>query len=161
MAQSTTRGRSTRRSTTAAQEEGPRRAPGRPRRGAVEAAAAPPRRAPAVSKDELRAQLAKAERTNATLRTKNRDLKRAANEAAERIAELEGDVNRYERRLARANRAIEPAPASEEQEKPGADHDPGDAVPPGVAVQEPAPLSDEDQKVRDRLDEKLSTEEPG
>ncbi|MBV8574546.1 MAG: hypothetical protein JOZ58_05820 [Acetobacteraceae bacterium] len=114
-----------------------------------------------MSKDELRAQLAKAERTNATLRTKNRDLKRAANEAAERIAELEGEVSRYERRLARANRAIEPAPASEEQEKPGADHDPGDAVPPGVAVQEPAPLSDEDQKVRDRLDEKLSTEEPG
>jgi hypothetical protein len=161
MAQSTTRGRSPRRSTTTAQGEGPRRAPGRPRRGAAEPVSAAPRRAPAVSKDELRAQLAKAERTNATLRTKNRDLKRAASEAAERIAELEREVSRHERRLARANRATEPAPASEEQEEPAADHDPGDAVPPGVAVQEPAPLSDEDQKVRDSLEEKLSTEEPG
>jgi hypothetical protein len=31
------------------------------------------------------------------------------------------------------------------------DIDPGDAVPPGVAPQEPAPLTDEDRRVRDRL----------
>lgn len=37
--------------------------------------------------------------------------------------------------------------------KPG--HDPGDAVPPGVAVQEPAPLTAEDREARRSL-ERLS-----
>ena len=55
----------------------------------------------------MRAQLAKVERTNATLRTKNRELKRAANDAAERIAELEEQVSRYERRLARDDDAVD------------------------------------------------------
>ncbi|MFC0410197.1 hypothetical protein [Roseomonas elaeocarpi] len=36
-------------------------------------------------------------------------------------------------------------------------HDPGDAVPPGVAVEEPAPLSAEDLAVKRRL-EKLGSE---
>lgn len=31
--------------------------------------------------------------------------------------------------------------------------DPGDAVPPGVAPQTPAPLTEEDRAVRDRLEE--------
>ena len=31
------------------------------------------------------------------------------------------------------------------------EHDPGDAVPPGVAPQTPAPLSDYDKAVRDKL----------
>ena len=31
------------------------------------------------------------------------------------------------------------------------DHDPGDAAPPGVAPQTPAPLSEEDKAVRDKL----------
>lgn len=33
----------------------------------------------------------------------------------------------------------------------GRDRDPGDAVPPGVAVQTPEPLSENDKKVQDKL----------
>jgi hypothetical protein len=46
-------------------------------------------KAPAVSKDELRVQLEKAQTTITTLRTKSREATRAAKEAAARIAELE------------------------------------------------------------------------
>ncbi len=40
------------------------------------------------------------------------------------------------------------------------DHDPGDAVPPGVAPVEPVPLTDEDRRVREKL-EHLGEEETG
>ena len=35
---------------------------------------------------------------------------------------------------------------------PGRERDPGDAVPPGVAVQEPVPMTPEDKKVRRALE---------
>ncbi len=34
----------------------------------------------------------------------------------------------------------------------GRERDPGDAVPPGVAVQVPEPLSDSDKKVKEKLE---------
>lgn len=36
---------------------------------------------------------------------------------------------------------------------PGRDRDPGDAVPEGVAVEEPAPLTEHDKEVKRRLEE--------
>ena len=55
----------------------------------VAAATAPAQK---VSKDELRAQVEKLERTNATLRAKGREATQAAKTAAARIAELEEQV---------------------------------------------------------------------
>ncbi len=46
---------------------------------------------------------------------------------------------------------------------PGRPIDPGDAVPPGVAPQDPAPLTPEDKKVRralERLPRRPSKEKP-
>ena len=57
-------------------------------------------RAPKVSKDELRAQVEKLERANATLRAKSRETNRAAKSAAARIAEFEGEVARLEKKAA-------------------------------------------------------------
>jgi len=54
-------------------------------------------KAPVVSKDELRAQLEKAQTTITTLRTKSREATRAAKEAAARIAELEAKVAQLEK----------------------------------------------------------------
>lgn len=114
--------------------------------------------APKVSKDELRAQVEKLARVNANLRAKNKELKRAASEATDRIAHLEGKLSRQERHAAkpdasRAGRKPRRQPAIETP-----DHDPGDAVPPGVAVQEPQPLGEADQAVLDHLNEELAPE---
>lgn len=40
------------------------------------------------------------------------------------------------------------------------EHDPGDAVPPGVAVQAAAPLSAEDQAVLEKLEEEPKAADP-
>ena len=53
-----------------------------------------------LSKDELRAQVEKLERANATLRAKSRETNRAAKSAAARIAEFEGEVARLEKKAA-------------------------------------------------------------
>jgi hypothetical protein len=63
----------------------------------VPVAAAP---APKLSKDELRVQLDKLERANATLQAKNREANRTAKADAARIAELEGSVARLEKTVA-------------------------------------------------------------
>lgn len=55
---------------------------------------------PKVSKDELRALVEKLVLANATLRTENRESNRAAKTAAARIAELEGQVARLEKKIA-------------------------------------------------------------
>jgi hypothetical protein len=57
-------------------------------------------KAPVVSKDELRAQLEKAQNTIATLRTKSREAVRAAKLSAAQIAELEAKVAQLEKNLA-------------------------------------------------------------
>ena len=43
----------------------------------------------------------------------------------------------------------------------GSEHDPGDAVPPGVAVQEPEKLSEEDEKVKEKLEHLGDGKTPG
>jgi chromosome segregation ATPase len=115
-----------------------------------------------TSKEELRAQVEKLERANATLRTKSREAGRAAKLAADRIAELEGEVARLERRLASqaaaAKRARQPAAASERR-TPRREIDPGDAVPPGVAPQEPIPPDAEAEQARENLEEHLGHEQ--
>ena len=149
-----------------------KRKPGRPAgagpRSAVKGIkpAASPRRAPVaaapkVSKDELRAQVEKLELSVAVLRTKNREANRAAKTAAARIAELEDQVARLEK-----SAALQTAPAKRGSgsASPGRGGrrskaiDPGDAVPPGVAVEEPAPLDQEAETALENLEEHLSGE---
>ncbi len=94
--------------------------------------------APKLSKDELRARVEALERANATLRIKNREAGRAAKTATARIAELEDQVARLEKQAAPppapADGGSKPAaPARSKRQRRSVD--PGDAVPPGVAVQ--------------------------
>lgn len=126
---------------------------------AVRAKPAPARAAPAVrpSKDALRAQVEKLEKTVATLRQKNREMKRTAGEDANRVEELEATVQALERRLA----AHEAPPGQKKGRAAGTRRkregvDPGDAVPPGVAVEEPEDLSDSDRAVLAHLNETLA-----
>jgi hypothetical protein len=55
---------------------------------------------PKLSKDELRGQVEKLERANATLRAKGREANRDAKSSASRVAELGGEVARLEKKLA-------------------------------------------------------------
>src|SRR5271165_3041973 len=138
----------------------PGRKPGRPAAATAKtsakvtkAPAAAPKRAaaspaaPKPGKDELRARVEQLEHANAKLRTKSREANRAAKMAAGRIAELEDQVARLENQAAPPRPPTAPAPAKRGP-KPAAPArskrqrrsvDPGDAVPPGVAEQEPAP----------------------
>jgi hypothetical protein len=117
------------------------------------AAAAPPK----VSKDALRAQVAKLERTNASLRTRNKELKQTVEAAAERIAQLESELSRHEKRA--ANEAA-PARAGKmpgrrvAETREQSDGNPDDAPPPGVAVQ----LDEEDRKVVEHQTDEVSPE---
>ena len=99
-----------------------------------------------VSKDELRAQVEKLERANATLRAKSREASRSAKVDAARIAALEDQVMQLERKAASetvpGKHGPEPRKAvRHRQESRGVDA--GDAVPPGVTGQEPAALGEE------------------
>ncbi len=128
--------------------------------------------APAMTKDALRARVEKLERANATLRSKNRELTRASQEAQDRLATVEGTLRRLERRTAAATarakpeklpeqskeQAKETAPARKPRRRspraePVAERDPGDAVPPGVAVETPEPLNESDEQVKERLED--------
>ena len=114
------------------------------------------------SKDELRAQVEALERTVATLKAKTKGTRTAARQASARIAELEAEVTRLEGALAKASRAAPAkaprAAAAVRPRKRPHDIDPGDAVPPGVAVQEPEPLDAEAEAALASLEEKLSGE---
>jgi hypothetical protein len=111
-----------------------------------------------TSKEALRAQIEKLERANATLRTKSRDAGRAAKIATDRIAELEEEVARLQKRVASqaaaAKRARKPA-QTPKSEPPSQSIDPGGAVPPGVAPEEPVPPDREAEQARENLDEHL------
>jgi len=103
--------------------------------------------------------VAKLERANETLRAKSRDAGRAAKTAAARIAELEDQVARLGKRMAAQETAAEggqtvPSPKGRRRAK-HREIDPGDAVPPGVAVEEPAPLLWEAETVSDNREEHL------
>jgi hypothetical protein len=150
------------------------RKPGRPKAAAAETPAkiakpsAAPKRvataapvAPKLSKDELRARVEQLERANATLRAKSKEANRAAKTTAARIAELEDEVARLEQQAAPpsapAKRGAKPA-ASARAKRPRRDVDLGDAVPPGVAVQEPAPVVEDAETAPETLQEHLKAE---
>jgi len=118
---------------------------------------APP--APKLSKDELRAQVEKLERANATLRTRSREANRAAKTGAVRIAELEEQVARLEKHVAhqtaRAGGGQPASPPKTRRRGQRREIDPGDAVPPGVAVEEPAAPDLEAEMARENLEEHL------
>src|SRR5208283_4066353 len=123
---------------------------------APERAAAASPAAPKLSKEELRARVEQLERANATLRTKSREANRAAKMAAARIAELEDQVARLEKQAAPPPAPAEggskpAAPARSKRQRRGVD--PGDAVPPGVAEQQPAPPDEEAETVLENLEE--------
>lgn len=137
-------------------------------RATVSKVAAAPKRVPVTaallpkpSKDELRLQVEKLEGTVASLRTKNREANRNAKTAAARIAELEDEVAQLAKKLtsqtaspAQATTAVKP----NRGKRKSRDLDPGDAVPPGVAVQEPAPLDEEAKTAQANLEEHLEGE---
>lgn len=115
-----------------------------------------------TSKEELRAQVEKLERANATLRAKSREAARAAKLAAGRIAELEEEVAQLQKRVASqaaaAKRARKPASVTR-SEPPRQSLDPGDAVPPGIAPEEPIPPDEEAERAQEKLDEHLGREQ--
>lgn len=123
----------------------------------VQVAAAP---APKLSKDELRGQVKKLERANATLRVKNREASRTAKTAAARIAELEDQVAQLEKKVASQSAPAKPRPkpSTATRRRQSGHVDPGDAVPPGVAVEEPLPLDDEAETARENLEAHLGEE---
>jgi len=117
--------------------------------------------APKFSKDELRARVEQLEHANATLRTKSREAGRAARTATARIAELEDQVARLQKQAAPppapAKGGSKPAaPARGKRQRRSVD--PGDAVPPGVAVQEPAALDEAAETALENLEEHLKAE---
>ena len=109
--------------------------------------AAPPR---TVSKDELRAQVEKLERANATLRTESREATRAAKLSAARIAELEDEVVRLRGQLS-GTTDLHSAGSSNSGPQ-DREIDPGDAVPPGVAPEDPNPPDQEADTARENLE---------
>jgi ribosomal protein L29 len=119
-----------------------------------------PTAAPKLSKDELRAQVAKLEGSNATLKAKSRDMNRTIKAANSRIAELETELAELREQAAAVQVVANPvkeakAPRAARTSRK-APIDPGDAVPPGVAVEEPQPLDEEAQMAQDALEEHLS-----
>ena len=111
---------------------------------------------PKVSKDELRAQVEKLERTVATLRARSREAVKAAKQAAARIEELETQLAAKPAAAAAqpvrragtagAKSVAQTAPTKTRRRRGQAlsdERDPGDAVPPGVAVAEPEPMDKE------------------
>ena len=137
-----------------------------PERGSIDAAsvtAVAPTRVPPPSKGELRAQIEKLETANATLKAKSREANRAAKVSARRIAELEEQVAQFETAATKVAASV--ATPSEVNpvrrgRPPGRSKaiDPGDAVPPGVAVQKSEPLDEKTTAARDALEEHFSGE---
>src|SRR5689334_7654162 len=109
-----------------------------------------------VSKDELRAQVERLERANATLRTKSREATRAAKLSAARIAELEDEVARLQAQL--SGTTDYHSAVSSDGGPQGRDIDPGDAVPPGVGPEEPNPPDQEADMARENLEAHLRGE---
>ena len=93
------------------------------------------------------------EGTVARMKAKAKAMRDAARQADARMTELEAEVTRLEGALAKAPRAAAVRPRKQPRER-----DPGDAVPPGVAVQDPAPLDLEAEAALASLEEKLSGE---
>ena len=152
----------------AASAKRPAKKAGRSTKGALSSAS--PKRtapiapsAPELSKEELRTQVAKLERSNANLRVKNREASREAKTTAARIAELEQQVARFENQL--APQAAEPAEDRAALAPAGRrtrhrEIDSSDSVPQSVAVEEPVPLDMEAETALASLEEHLGEEIP-
>jgi hypothetical protein len=122
-----------------------------------------PAPAPKLSKDELRAAVEKLEVANAKLRDKSRETNKAARLAAKRVTQLEEQVAQFERdvessRVPVVARAEAKTAAPPRKARQPRTIDPGDAVPPGVAVLEPAPMDDEAKAALDNLEHNLHRE---
>ena len=127
-----------------------------PSPGATPATAAVPK----PSKDELRAQVEALERTIAKLKLKVKVMRADARQADDRMGELEAEVSRLEGALTKASRtapakAAPRAAAVRARKQPAARRDPGDGVPPGVAVQQAEPLDAEAEAALASLEENL------
>jgi hypothetical protein len=136
-------------------------APGRPTVAAPTAAVAA--RVPPPSKGELRAQIEKLEAANIALKSKSREATRAAKLAARRVVELEAEIVQLHEAAAKVVAPAEPLspvklPRGGRPARRSKPIDPGDGVPPGVAVQEPEPLDAEATAARAALEENLSGE---
>ena len=116
-----------------------------------------------LREDELRAEFEKLGRANANLRAKNREANREAKTKAARIAELEEQLVQLEKQSAARAAGVDDNRASPAPKSRRARHreiDPGDSVPPGVAVEEPAPLDLEAETALANLEERLVDEAP-
>ena len=154
--------------------------------------ASAPKLGPKLGKEELRAQVEKLERTNLTLRAKNKEAGQSAKAAAARVAELEIQVEQLEQKAASQKAPAKAAPQKAEPKKAEpkkveskkaepakpvsakpasakagkatparsrrqkSEIDPGDAVPPGVAVENPQPMDEEARTAKENLEEHLS-----
>ncbi len=114
--------------------------------------------APKPSKEQLRIQVEKLERANTSLRAKSREMSKMSRAAALRIADLEAQLadlrDRAGSQDAPRRRDRKPARPPARGRGPR-ERDPGDAVPPGVAVLEPAPLDAEAEAALESLEEHL------
>ena len=113
--------------------------------------AGPAERAPMVTKDQLRAQVEKLQQTNATLRAKSPGPNRATKVAAARIAELEDEVATLRKQT--ASRAASEKRGAKISTHRSRDVDPGDAVPPGVAVAEAQPMDEKAKTALENLEQ--------
>ena len=75
-------------------------------------------KAPVISKDELRAQLEKAQVTITTLRTKSREATRAAKASVAQIAELEAKLAKLEKKALAEAKLTGPILTTEKSVKP-------------------------------------------
>ncbi len=129
------------------------------RKPVVAPAAAVPARIPPPSKGELRSRIEKLEAANAALKVKSRETNRAAKVAGSRIAELEAEVARLQKQASRPVAAPKAEKAIRRGRPPRSrEIDPGDAVPPGVAVLDSELLDAKAEAARDALEEDLSGE---
>ncbi|WP_284945659.1 hypothetical protein [Acidisoma cladoniae] len=110
---------------------------------------------PKISKDDLRAQVTKLELTVTTLRAKNREANRAAKMMAAKIDELEEHAAQLEKKLASQATSATRSAKAPRVKRASRDIDPGDAVPPGVAVEDPAPMDEEAETAFENLESNL------
>jgi len=102
---------------------------------------------------DLLDRIEKLERGNLTLRSKQRDFTRVSQQLEERIGGLEEELRALGERVATASAPAKGTPRRQRRRPASEERDPGDAVPSGVAVQDPEPLSSDDERVRHRLED--------
>lgn len=111
--------------------------------------------APKLSKEELRAEVAKLGQANAAMRAKSRETNRTAKAAAARISELENHVAQLEKAAARKLAPVEapakPQPVMSKRGKQRGRKD--DVMPTEVEVGEPSFLRQDEETMAESLEE--------